>query len=187
MERTKIINGIIAEKGYRSYLEIGLGDGANFKNVKCEEKIGVDPNCNIDRAGCFKMTSDQWFEDANQVDMVFIDGLHLSEQVEKDIVNSWKHLNTGGTILIHDCFPWEEQIASRERKTLAWTGDVYKCVVGLIEVYGEKITMSFIPERAGIFRLQKGKTRLLIKPGFTKEIDYKEFDQIWKPVLKSMI
>jgi hypothetical protein len=189
MERTKIINEIIVKKGYKSYLEIGLGDGANFRNVVCDHKEGVDPTPPKGIAGIITQgTSDAFFELVSDVyDLIFIDGLHLSEQVEKDIINSWKSLKPGGTILIHDCFPWSAEIATRERNTVAWTGDVYKCVVGLIETYGEKITMSFIPERAGIFRLQKGKTRLLIKPGFTKEIEYKEFNEVWKPVLKAMI
>ena len=197
MERTNIINKIIKEKGYETYLEIGLGDGANFNNVQLLDKIGVDPNTpkTITSGMTKEQESDVFFEWYIQEcehdlsakrDLIFIDGLHLSEQCEKDIVNAWKCLNSGGTILIHDCMPWEEIIASRQRKTVAWTGDVYKCVVGLIETYGSKLKMKFYPERAGLFSIEKGKTRLIIKPGFTKDISYQEFDQTWKSVIKSL-
>ena len=180
MDRTRIINEIIKEKGYKSYLEIGYGDGVNFKNIEVEKKVAVDPIIN--------QTSDDFFaNNLDSFDLIFIDGLHQSDQVERDIVNSWKSLAPKGTILIHDCMPWSEEVASRTRKTIAWTGDVYKCVVGLIKSYGEKIKMTFIEERAGIIKLEKRKTRLLIKPGFTEEIDYAEFDSYWKPVIKNMV
>ena len=42
------------------------------------------------------------------------------------------------------------------------------------------------PERAGVVSIEKGKTRLIVKPGFTKDISYQEFDQTWKSVIKSL-
>jgi len=60
-KRTEYINGLIKENGFTSYLEIGLGDGNNFRGVNSTEKVGVDPETKIDIAGVFKMTSDDWF------------------------------------------------------------------------------------------------------------------------------
>lgn len=53
------------------------------------------------------MTSDEFFEhNADKTfDLVFIDGCHLSDQVEKDILNSLKQLEQGGTIVMHDTNP----------------------------------------------------------------------------------
>lgn len=197
MERTKIINQIIQEKGYKTYLEIGLGDGHNFKNVILDDKGGVDPNVpeSIQTGWTKEQESSEFFdwyvkecsEDAEaKRDLIFIDGLHLSEQCEADIVNSWKCLNPGGSILIHDCMPWDEIVASRDRKSVAWTGDVYKCVVGLVKNYTGKIKMKYYPERAGLFLIEKPKTRLAIKPGFSEEISYQEFDKNWKSVIKAL-
>jgi hypothetical protein len=44
-------------------------------------------------------------------DCIFIDGLHLAEQVERDVVNSIGHLAEGGTIVMHDCSPPHPMIA----------------------------------------------------------------------------
>ncbi len=43
MTRYEIINILIARRGYKSYLEIGVDQGDCFNKVKCEKKVGVDP------------------------------------------------------------------------------------------------------------------------------------------------
>ena len=63
------------------------------------------------------MTSDEFFEqNKEKFDIVFIDGLHHSEQVYKDILNSLNILNEDGTIICHDMNPTEEfrQIVPRK-------------------------------------------------------------------------
>jgi predicted O-methyltransferase YrrM len=59
-------------------------------------------------------------------DIVFIDGLHISEQVVMDIQNSLDVLNPKGTIVMHDCLPINEAAQSRERLGDHWNGDVWK-------------------------------------------------------------
>ena len=39
MQRFDIINNLIKEKGYKSYLEIGVQNGVCFENIVCEKKI----------------------------------------------------------------------------------------------------------------------------------------------------
>ena len=52
------------------------------------------------------MTSDDFFRDNKEkFDLIFIDGLHETNQVDRDIENSLKFINKGGTILLHDCLP----------------------------------------------------------------------------------
>jgi hypothetical protein len=52
--------------------------------------------------------------------------LHHSDQVIKDIENSLKFLNDGGTIIVHDCLPKTELEQIIPRETKVWTGDVWK-------------------------------------------------------------
>ncbi|WP_114748969.1 class I SAM-dependent methyltransferase [Pleomorphovibrio marinus] len=91
--RTKIINEIFTKNNYRTYLEIGLGTGENFKSIISPLKIGVDPylpQIEINKnEKLYRMTSDTFFENLhNEFDLIFIDGLHIAEQVENDIINS---------------------------------------------------------------------------------------------------
>ena len=44
MKRYEIINRIIQTKNYKDYLEIGVRDGECFKEIRCLNKTGVDPN-----------------------------------------------------------------------------------------------------------------------------------------------
>ena len=55
------------------------------------------------------MTSDAFFSQNNQIfDLIFIDGLHYSHQVLRDINNALRWLSPTGTIVLHDCNPSTE-------------------------------------------------------------------------------
>lgn len=144
MNRIKILNSLIAKNNYKTYLEIGVQAGHCFAGVQCETKIGVDPDPSS--AANIHQTSDDFFKShseaeihlvfpdpsqnvtvPNKFDIIFIDGLHHADQVEKDISNSLGVLNHGGTIVMHDCLPTTErmqQIPLQEQQE--WTGDTWK-------------------------------------------------------------
>lgn len=125
--RTNLINDIAKKIKAKSYLEIGCCTNINFDNVLIEHKIGVDPNS----GGTHRMTSDEFFETCSQTfDLIFVDGLHHVDQVNKDIKNSLRTLNSGGVIVIHDCLPTTEYMQQTPIPSgiFDWTGDVWKSV-----------------------------------------------------------
>ena len=126
--RIDIVNNLIKCHNYKSYLEIGCNNDDLFSNVIIKRKVGVDPNL----GGTIRTTSDNFFSSNNECfDIIFIDGLHIYEQVKRDILNSVKFLNKNGIILVHDCLPnkiWEQNIP---RMNGAWSGDVWKSIVDL--------------------------------------------------------
>ena len=134
MSRTDIINILIKKHGYKSFLEIGVDTGHNQRAVQCEKRVGVDPDPLVMGVPLTShlMTSDAFFEqNTDTFDIVFVDGLHEAEQVYRDIINSLKVLNKGGTIVCHDMSPIEEvhQIVPRESRV--WNGDCWKAWVQL--------------------------------------------------------
>ncbi|MDD4109936.1 MAG: class I SAM-dependent methyltransferase [Clostridia bacterium] len=130
MKRTDIINHFIKYYNYKKYLEIGVYTNKNFHDIIIDIKHGVDPRpcCN----DCtYRMTSDEFFKQIDpflKYDIIFIDGLHLTEQVDKDIQNALDHLSENGTIILHDCNPPSEQQQDRNKRYGGWTGDVWKSV-----------------------------------------------------------
>lgn len=130
MKRTDIINAFIKHFQYSRYLEIGVNVcDHNFNHIICDEKTGVDPN------GCttFTMTSDEFFERNNEeFDIIFIDGLHTEEQVDKDIANSLKSLSRNGSIILHDCLPATEHAQRDVYDGVGdWNGTVWRSVAKL--------------------------------------------------------
>jgi len=124
--RSEIIQNIIDEKKYTSYLEIGCFSNELFNSVRIKNKIGVDPVS----GGTLRMTSDDFFmRNEDFFDIIFIDGLHHYEQVKKDIENSLKFLNKDGVILLHDCLPKNVFDQAVPRCTYNWNGDVWKAIV----------------------------------------------------------
>tara|TARA_B110000908_G_scaffold113176_1_gene132695 strand:- start:42 stop:800 length:759 start_codon:yes stop_codon:yes gene_type:complete len=115
--RTAIINYIISVlKRDTFYLEIGVRNPEdNFNKIKAKNKYSVDPGLEFKSNPVdFQMTSDLFFEELRQglildkdvkFDVIFIDGLHLADQVDKDIINALDFIKDDGFIVLHDCNP----------------------------------------------------------------------------------
>lgn len=131
MQRYDIINTLIKKYNYGSYLEIGVQQKKNWDQIKCEHKIGVDPDPTVQTT--YNLTSDEFFRLRKEFtfDLVFIDGLHTAEQVEKDILNALNVLNEDGTIVCHDMLPIDEKSQLIPRQTKVWVGDCWKAFVKL--------------------------------------------------------
>jgi hypothetical protein len=130
LNRHQIINHLIQTNNYKSYLEIGVDIPAlNYDLIKCQFRVGVDPN----GVSTFSGTSDEFFAtNRSMFDIVFIDGLHIDDQVDRDIHNSLRCLTPGGTIVLHDCLPINEQHqALKYAGDGIWAGTVWKSLAKL--------------------------------------------------------
>lgn len=138
--RTDLLNFLAEKYKLKRYLEIGVQvPELNFDKIKCKYKVSVDPDPSARATFC--MTSDVFFSDdvpncivdddgfmLQEYDLIFIDGLHTAEQVQKDFENALKVISPNGFIILHDCNPLKEEhtIVPRPAKTGHWNGDVYK-------------------------------------------------------------
>jgi hypothetical protein len=106
--RGAIINAFIDFHKYLSYLEIGINNGVNFREICAISKQAVDPHWKLYPKfdNIYTGTSDDFFKINNKkFDIIFIDGLHTEEQSKKDIKNALDVLANNGTILCHDISP----------------------------------------------------------------------------------
>lgn len=136
--RYDIINHFIRKHNFQNYLEIGVFMGENIRKVNIAHKDGVDPgheNFIVPEVN-YSITSDEFFDfikGHNEIkyDIIFIDGLHYADQVEKDILNSLNHIVDNGIIVLHDCNPLNFLMQTIPRECIVWTGDVWKTIVKL--------------------------------------------------------
>jgi hypothetical protein len=170
--RFEIIQQIIDRKKYNSYLEIGCDKDSNFSQIKVKEKTGVDPLS----GGTVKMTSDEFFKDNKKLfDCIFIDGLHVYEQVRKDILNSIKFLNSNGTIIIHDCLPskiWNQIVPKIYGH---WNGDVWKAIVEARTMLNIDTYTCKADHGLGIIFKRQNRNLLNIKTKNFKELKFKDY------------
>lgn len=123
------------------YLEIGTETGKGLVDVRANV-ISVDPTFQLryDAIGpksevhFFQKTSDEFFSSgfldrmAIQIDVAFLDGMHLFEFLLRDFLNAERYMHPESCIMIHDCIPFNGDMAARDRGRLdvPWTGDVWK-------------------------------------------------------------
>jgi predicted O-methyltransferase YrrM len=120
----------------RHYLEIGVHRGASLRLASCS-CVAVDPDPRVTvtaPTAFYNETSDDFFhydaEVALQqgIDLAFIDGLHLFENVLRDFMNIERLSGPATVVVIDDVLPNHPAQALRDRQTFAWCGDVWKIV-----------------------------------------------------------
>jgi hypothetical protein len=156
--RSDIINHLIDTNGYTSYLEIGVRDNKNFNRIKTSHKDGVDPagKCN------YIMKSDEFFKSIpkdQMYDIVFVDGLHLRDQVLRDVDNALEHLLDGGAIVLHDCNPLKKKHATEVYMGGTWNGTVWKAFAEL-RMSRKDLSMLTVDEDCGCGIIKRGSQKL---------------------------
>jgi hypothetical protein len=133
----------------RTYVEIGVHSGASFALARADTlRVGIDPILPATQPAApsekyFAVESDTFFEqndlreilDGQPVDIAFIDGMHRFEFALRDFMNLEQFCTGESVILIHDCYPYNAEVASRvipaDINEVGWTGDVWKLIVCL--------------------------------------------------------
>ena len=191
--RTNVINTILSYKGNKTnYLEIGVRDlDDNFNLINAETKYCVDPGIEAELNNAdFKLESDEFFKKLSsgeilssdyKFDVIFIDGLHLASQVERDIDNALNFLKEDGFIILHDCNPPTEWHARENFEfknspaDLCWNGTVWKAF--LKKRFDDSLKCCCIDTDWGVGIISKnlniGSSIKINNPFF----EYKEFEK----------
>ena len=191
--RTNVINTILSYKGNKTnYLEIGVRNlDDNFNLINAETKYCVDPGIETQLNNAdFKLDSDEFFKKLSsgeilssdyKFDVIFIDGLHLASQVERDIDNALNFLKEDGFIILHDCNPPTEWHARENFEfknspaDLCWNGTVWKAF--LKKRFDDSLKCCCIDTDWGVGIISKnlniGSSIKINNPFF----EYKEFEK----------
>ena len=150
----------------RRYLEIGVDEGGSLSLAECPS-IGIDPGFELVRslrapARLYRLPSDEFFAgpatelaaELAEVDLAFIDGMHLAEYVLRDFANVERRISPGAVVVLDDVLPGQPEMLQRDRKFNAWCGDVYKVIRLLRDVRPDldiRVVSAFIgPYRKGL-------------------------------------
>ncbi len=152
-----VLSGVHKYLRPRSYLEVGIRGGhslalANCPMIGIDPRFSLDPKFNLDAADrnppvfLFKMTSDDFFAQHDPlgilgvpaVDFMFLDGMHQSDFLLRDIINSEKFGGRDSIIALHDCMPIDIAMTLSKAERAAtpfpvvypnfWAGDVWRVV-----------------------------------------------------------
>ena len=170
--RFDVINNIIKIKKYKNYLEIGCFENENFDKIYIESKTGVDPVS----GGTVRDTSDNFFL-KNQIlyDIIFIDGLHIYNQVRKDIANSLKFLKPNGIIILHDCLPLKIRDQMVPRSHEHWNGDTWKALVEVRTLENVDTYTILADNGLGVVLKRKNRNILNLSNTNFKKLKFKDY------------
>lgn len=164
IDRVFVLKYLIKRYGYKSYLEIGCCRDDTFKQIDLADKVGVDPAS----GGTVRDTSDNYFlanyhGPRRKFDLIFIDGLHTSDQCHKDLINALAFLEDGGTIMMHDCLPPSEKCQAVPPVHSNWTGDVWKAAVWAGQHAALQVCLLELDW--GVCLVRKASDKVVISPG----------------------
>jgi hypothetical protein len=141
----------------KTYFEVGTHLGRSVRAFSCPA-VCVDPQFMLEQdvigtrsqLHFYQMTSDDFFaqQDLRTIfktgpDICFLDGMHRSEYLLRDFLNTERVCHRRSIIFMHDCLPVNVRMALRthepgdESEGLlagAWTGDVWK-IVPLLQIH----------------------------------------------------
>ena len=180
--RLDLIKYVIEKNKYKNYLEIGCNLDDVFNQITIE-KTGVDPVS----GGNFRGTSDEFFlQNSKNYDCIFIDGLHVYQQVIKDILNSIKILNNNGVIILHDCLPKSIGHQRVPRTRYNWNGDVWKAVVEA-RTWKDFETFTILADQGlGIIKKKNNSDLLNMQNTSFKNLKFKFFYNNYKKIMRTV-
>ncbi|MEZ0471430.1 class I SAM-dependent methyltransferase [Luteimonas salinilitoris] len=173
VKRKDAVQGLLSLFDRPRYLEIGVNRGETFHDVIAHEKVAVDPKFlfDVDRARTtvqgatyHEVTSDEYFgsivRPEERFDVIYLDGLHTSEQTLRDFMSAILFLREDGVILIDDVRPPTYVASLPNRKNFfkvrqflgsdkkSWMGDVYRLVY-FIETFAQQFAYRIIADNHG--------------------------------------
>lgn len=136
----------------RGYLEIGVRHGASLALARCPA-IGIDPapdltvplppTTSVVPATSYEFLRDLDTELGITLDLAFIDGSHLIEEVVKDFMAVEARANERTVIVIDDVLPVHPLQARRQRSTRVWCGDVWK-IIGCLRTLRPDLALTIV-------------------------------------------
>lgn len=142
-----------------SYLEIGVRHGDSLALARCPA-VGVDPGYRLKvelgpNVELFGETSDEYFrrptdDNLAPIGLAFIDGMHLVEYALRDFIGVEKRAHWTSVVVFDDMLPRDSTEAARDRRTRAWTGDVYKLSAILAEWRPDLVQIAVDTEPTGL-------------------------------------
>ena len=207
MERYDIINSLIERKGYKTYLEIGVRNPWDcFYRINCETKHSVDPGLETgggENLATHHFTSDDFFTALRsnlldlpsdyKWDVIFIDGLHISDQVYRDFLNSTLHLNHNGVIVFHDANPPLSYYAREDygdHSTPAgsyWNGTVWKAIQKIrtnpFGLDNQEFKLLTVDSDWGVSVTWRERNTTIVSPALNEFYEYNSFARNKKEIL----
>lgn len=177
--RIALVNLLCNNKLDGCYLEIGCQGNTLFDSVPMMNKVGVDPVA----GGTHRKFSDDFFK-SNDVhfDVIFIDGLHIYDQVHRDVVNAIHFLKPAGWVAIHDMLPLnaiQEHVPNISPGP--WCGDVWKVAFELAASAGIDFKLIEIDNGIGLFKVKEPGATL---KDFSSDLQNERFQYLYENIEK---
>lgn len=162
LNHTLIISNIMIEilknKKDPVYVEFGIRWGENFKTICNLNTSGINYGVDLDisnvtvypdNSKLFQMKTLDFIV-TESIDLAFIDADHSSSSVIQDFHHLFKHVSSGGYIVLHDTYPCEPMFLSE-----SGCFDCYKVPGYLKKKFHNQMNILTLPLNPGLTIVQK--------------------------------
>ena len=199
MERYDIINEVISKYNTKNYLEIGVRNPFDcFNIINSSNKMSVDPGLESDNnIATYPYYSDDFFKKLEndeldlpkdyKWDIIFIDGLHLSDQCFRDFQNSLNHCSENGFIAFHDASPLtihharEDYHDHSSSAGSSWNGTVWKTIQRIRTDYD--LDLVTVDSDWGVTVIKNKPSYSLLSKNINPFYEYNTFDKHRRKIL----
>lgn len=175
----EVLSRLHGELRPKNYVEIGVASGKTMVLARPDcRRIGIDPAPSLTagvapEVAIYRMKSADFFAqhdlaallDGAPLELAFIDGMHLFENVIEDFASLERYCSRDSTLLIHDCLPLNAVVAARTRQTTFWAGDVWR-VLPILRRFRPDLAISAIacaPSGLAVVRRLDPNSDVLVK------------------------
>jgi hypothetical protein len=170
MRKSDLLNALAAKRDYRSYLEIGTPfTGNEFGRVtsptlSIRHRLAYWCGHDVDKqAATFRrddlvLDAREFAAGSAKYDLIFVDSFHTYECSMRDLLLARALLTDRGTIVVHDCNPHDEDLASPTYRPGSWCGATYAAFIDFM-LNSSDLVHCTIDEDVGLGVIRRGSQR----------------------------
>jgi len=170
MKKSDLLNALAKKRDYRSYLEIGTPFTGNEFGRVTSPTLSVrhrlaywcahdaDGQAATFRRDGLMLDAGDFVAGSAKYDLIFVDSFHTYECSMRDLLLARTLLTERGTIVVHDCNPYDEDLASPTYRPGAWCGTTYAALIDFI-LNSSDLVHCTIDDDVGLGIIRRGLQR----------------------------
>jgi len=170
LRKSDLLNALATKRDYRTYLEIGTSFTGNefgrvtSPNLSIRHRLAywcahaADKDAATLRRDDLLLDPGKFMAGSAKYDLIFVDSFHTYECSMRDLLLARALMAERGTIVVHDCNPFDEDLASPTYRPGPWCGATYAAFIDFM-LNSRDLEHRTIDDDVGLGIVRRGSQR----------------------------